>query len=212
MLLKQQTGSRRWPHLAGGGAAANGAAAANGRGPSPVEQNYTVILGSHRNSCLKFEKDGELCCMVSTLHSGGHPPPRMEPQCCLWPATTGHSACLSIGKMSGNARAAQAPDHTGIALKAGSNQPPAGSQPLPCAWLPRRWPTRPARGLAAARSPGTGSTMTRGASAWGGAPRARASAPPGPTQSQLATSASQARPAIGFNPVAIAPAQGHTLP
>lgn len=75
VLLKQQTGSRRWQHLAGGGAAANGAAAANGRGPSPVEQNYTVILGSHRNSCLKFEKDGELCCMVSTLHSGGHPPP-----------------------------------------------------------------------------------------------------------------------------------------
>jgi hypothetical protein len=32
---------------------------------SPVEQNYTVILGSHRNSCLKFEKDGELCCMVA---------------------------------------------------------------------------------------------------------------------------------------------------
>ena len=23
-----------------------------------VEQNYTVILGSHRNSCLKFEKNG----------------------------------------------------------------------------------------------------------------------------------------------------------
>ncbi|KAL4459024.1 hypothetical protein ABPG75_013889 [Micractinium tetrahymenae] len=69
VLLKQQTGSRRWQHLAGGGAAPNGAAAAAaGRGASPVEQNYTVILGSHRNSCLKFEKDGELCCMVA------HPP------------------------------------------------------------------------------------------------------------------------------------------
>lgn len=95
VLLKQQSGSRRWQHLAvsspaGGaaaraaaaaaaaaGAAAGGAAAgAGGAGPagaepaavgraSPVEQNYTVILGSHRNSCLKFEKDGELCCMVS---------------------------------------------------------------------------------------------------------------------------------------------------
>ncbi|KAL4421040.1 hypothetical protein ABPG77_007515 [Micractinium sp. CCAP 211/92] len=71
VLLKQQTGSRRWQHLAGGGAAANGAAAANGRGPSPVEQNYTVILGSHRNSCLKFEKDGELCCMVANPPGAG---------------------------------------------------------------------------------------------------------------------------------------------
>lgn len=93
VLLKQQSGSRRWQHLAVGspaggaaaraaaaaaaGAAAGGAAAgAGGAGAagaepaavgraSPVEQNYTVILGSHRNSCLKFEKDGELCCMVS---------------------------------------------------------------------------------------------------------------------------------------------------
>lgn len=65
VLLKQQSGSRRWQHLALGAAAAaaaNGQPAA-GRG-SPVEQNYTIILGSHRNSCLKFEKDGELCCMV----------------------------------------------------------------------------------------------------------------------------------------------------
>lgn len=67
VLLKQQSGSRRWQHLALGAAAAaaaNGQPAA-GRG-SPVEQNYTIILGSHRNSCLKFEKDGELCCMVPT--------------------------------------------------------------------------------------------------------------------------------------------------
>lgn len=26
-----------------------------------MEANYTVILGSHRNSCLKFERNGELC-------------------------------------------------------------------------------------------------------------------------------------------------------
>lgn len=72
VLLKQQSGSRRWQHLAAGGGAAlegqgAGAPAAGGRAAgasSPVEQNYTVILGSHRNSCLKFEKDGELCCMV----------------------------------------------------------------------------------------------------------------------------------------------------
>ena len=31
-----------------------------------MEANYTVILGSHRNSCLKFEKDGELC---HTVHN-----------------------------------------------------------------------------------------------------------------------------------------------
>lgn len=77
VLLKQQSGSRRWQHLAGGGAAAAAAGGAAGAGGaaaggaaggrnSPVEQNYTVILGSHRNSCLKFEKDGELCCMVRT--------------------------------------------------------------------------------------------------------------------------------------------------
>ncbi len=91
VLLKQQSGSRRWQHLAGGSpargaaaraaadGAAGGAAGAGGADPaaapaaaaalgraSPVEQNYTVILGSHRNSCLKFEKDGELCCMVSS--------------------------------------------------------------------------------------------------------------------------------------------------
>lgn len=63
MLLKQQSGSRRWQHLAANGAGTVPPAA--GRG-SPVEQNYTIILGSHRNSCLKFEKDGELCCMVSS--------------------------------------------------------------------------------------------------------------------------------------------------
>lgn len=81
VLLKQQSGSRRWQHLAAGAApaapraaagaaaAAPAAAAAGGRG-SPVEQNYTVILGSHRNSCLKFEKDGELCCMVGGWMGG----------------------------------------------------------------------------------------------------------------------------------------------
>lgn len=85
MLLKTQSGSRRWQHLAGSAAAAQdggGAPAGNGAGAaaapaaagggragasSPVEQNYTVILGSHRNSCMKFEKDGELCCMVRSV-------------------------------------------------------------------------------------------------------------------------------------------------
>lgn len=35
------------------------------KGSLAVEQNYTVILGSHRNSCLKFEKNGVTQCMVS---------------------------------------------------------------------------------------------------------------------------------------------------
>lgn len=29
-----------------------------------VEPNYTIILGSHRNSCLKFEKNGVTKAMV----------------------------------------------------------------------------------------------------------------------------------------------------
>lgn len=32
-----------------------------------VEQNYTVILGSHRNSRLKIEKDGEERCLVENV-------------------------------------------------------------------------------------------------------------------------------------------------
>lgn len=83
VLLKPQSGSRRWQHISehldavpatrvppmqGSGAAGAAAerqqpASSSGRS-SPVERNYTVILGSHRNKCLKFEKDGELCCMV----------------------------------------------------------------------------------------------------------------------------------------------------
>lgn len=72
VLLKPQSGSRRWQHVADAPASQQRQAALQEaqqqqqqqeRG-SPVERNYTVILGSHRNSCLKFEKDGELCCMV----------------------------------------------------------------------------------------------------------------------------------------------------
>ena len=59
ILLKPQAGSRRWQHVASGRQLQ-----VEGR-LSPIESNYTVILGSHRNSCLKFEKDGEICCMVS---------------------------------------------------------------------------------------------------------------------------------------------------
>lgn len=37
----------------------------NGGRALSVEQNYTVIFGSHRNSCLKFEKNGATQCMVT---------------------------------------------------------------------------------------------------------------------------------------------------
>ena len=66
VIFKAQPGSRRWQHIAGG-ERPNLA----GQGPQghaqdtalrhQTELNYTVTLGSHRNTCLKFEKDGQLC-------------------------------------------------------------------------------------------------------------------------------------------------------
>eukprot|EP00887_Chlorella_sp_A99_P006709 scaffold3.g6709.t1 len=73
VLLKPQSGSRRWQHAAADApppAQLRGQQRAAPRPPdraSPVERNYTVILGSHRNSCLKFERDGELCCSVTDV-------------------------------------------------------------------------------------------------------------------------------------------------
>lgn len=61
VLLKPQSGSRRWQHLS------MGKRTPSSDRLSPVESNYTVILGSHRNTCLKFEKDGELVCMVDSV-------------------------------------------------------------------------------------------------------------------------------------------------
>lgn len=70
ILLKPQPGSRRWQHLSAVPRAEAGLHADAVGGV--VESNYTIILGSHRNSCLKIEKNGELCCMVrrgSVVHS-----------------------------------------------------------------------------------------------------------------------------------------------
>ena len=70
VILKPQCGSRRWQHLSASPRAGGGDPASPlGRqsAPPPVEANYTVILGSHRNSCLKIEKDGELCHMASNI-------------------------------------------------------------------------------------------------------------------------------------------------
>ena len=55
VILKPAPGSRRWQHVTtevGAHAAPN---------PRQTERNYTIILGSHRNTCLKVEKDGQLC-------------------------------------------------------------------------------------------------------------------------------------------------------
>lgn len=51
MIFKSVAGAKRWQPLARRAGAAGA--------PPEVEENYTVILGSHRNSCLKFEKNGE---------------------------------------------------------------------------------------------------------------------------------------------------------
>lgn len=83
IILKAAPGARRWQPLqhAGRGSSAEQHASTSGRDaaspllhpsqpqPQPastpkVEPNYTVIMGSHRNSCLKFEKNGTTTCTV----------------------------------------------------------------------------------------------------------------------------------------------------
>lgn len=60
VIFKPTPGARRWQPMK----RQDGMA---GAGASMVEDNYTVILGSHRNSCLKFEKNGHTCCMVDNV-------------------------------------------------------------------------------------------------------------------------------------------------
>ncbi|KAK9831854.1 hypothetical protein WJX81_001923 [Elliptochloris bilobata] len=50
VLFKSAPGSRRWQHTV--------------RGSSSGDCGYTVILGSHRNRCLKIERDGQTCVQV----------------------------------------------------------------------------------------------------------------------------------------------------
>lgn len=61
IIFKPTPGAKRWQPLqrrpSDGGAAPTLA----------VERNYTVILGSHCNSRLKFEKDGEERCLVANV-------------------------------------------------------------------------------------------------------------------------------------------------
>lgn len=52
IILKPVPGAKRWQHLQRQQGPAGGEHLA-------VEENYTVILGSHRNSKLKIEKNGD---------------------------------------------------------------------------------------------------------------------------------------------------------
>lgn len=58
VILKPQCGSRRWQHIP---------TSPRATCVDPSESNYTIILGSHRNSRLKIEKDGELCHLASGI-------------------------------------------------------------------------------------------------------------------------------------------------
>eukprot|EP00890_Picochlorum_soloecismus_P001745 jgi/Picsp_1/2571/NSC_00802-R1_btb poz domain-containing protein len=51
VILKKEYGSRRWQDINGDGV---------------PEENYTIIVGSHRNSCIKVEKNGMLQCVVTS--------------------------------------------------------------------------------------------------------------------------------------------------
>lgn len=54
VIFKATPGSRRWQHMAREG---NDESIA-------TEDNYTIILGSHRNTSLKLEKSGEMRALV----------------------------------------------------------------------------------------------------------------------------------------------------
>jgi hypothetical protein len=58
IILKPFPGAKRWQHLQRQQGPAGGEHMA-------VEQNYTIILGSHRNSKLKIEKNGDERASVS---------------------------------------------------------------------------------------------------------------------------------------------------
>lgn len=61
IIIKPAAGSKRWQHMQRAGNVDLGAPELQ------VDPNYTVILGSHGNRCLKIEKNGSLCCMVDDV-------------------------------------------------------------------------------------------------------------------------------------------------
>ena len=76
LILKTHAGSKRWQHFARGSAQPAALPAPDQlqlqQGPwqrPPVDEGYTLILGSHRNSCLKIEKNGVLVHRVSLSHT-----------------------------------------------------------------------------------------------------------------------------------------------
>ena len=76
LILKPHAGSKRWQHFARGSPQQAVVPAADHlqlqQGPwqrPPVDEGYTLILGSHRNSCLKIEKNGVLVHRVSLAHT-----------------------------------------------------------------------------------------------------------------------------------------------
>ena len=64
VILKPTPGSKRWQHYVRDN---QGAA---DLGNLHTDSNYTIIIGSHRNSCLKVEKDLVPCHQASLLDSG----------------------------------------------------------------------------------------------------------------------------------------------
>lgn len=90
LILKPQCGSRRWQHQL----RKTGSNEAN---DGSVEHNYTIILGSHRNSCLKIEKDGELCYLAHSL-----PSLRLSPTAFrkFWLSCDGQSLSIGTGDPS----------------------------------------------------------------------------------------------------------------
>lgn len=67
ILLTSQYGSRRCPWYGTADARMNG---------------YTIIIGSHRNSCVKIEKNGMVVCVVQTPERHGEPMARHPMQLC----------------------------------------------------------------------------------------------------------------------------------
>lgn len=84
IIFKPFPGAKRWQHLQRQQGPAGGEQLA-------VEANYTVILGSHRNSKLKIEKNGEELAVVSCSFSSAasSPGPHVSAQ-------HGCLACLAV--------------------------------------------------------------------------------------------------------------------
>ena len=59
LILKSKPGSKRWQHM-------KLSPDRNDR-HLEIDYNYTIIFGSHRNTCLKIERNSQECFRVSEL-------------------------------------------------------------------------------------------------------------------------------------------------